>query len=121
MIDGMKLILQIAAGVLLAKLVWFIGELIVAAIAVHTVEDSWKQSLRELNKPFPNQPSTPPTNLKIPPSPQLAEAPQLPRYPFPSNEVPVGAFACMNGVTVRHETNGWTQVSGSVGKPTCAK
>lgn len=107
----MKLILEIAAGVLLAKLTWFCGELIVAAVAAHAAQQTLEESIRKSNQ------SHSPTQL-VSPSPPAAS---LPRLPSPSNDVPVGSFACMNGVTMRHETNGWTQVSGSASNPTCAR
>lgn len=108
----MRLILQIAAGVLLANTIWAIGEAIMARVAIAQFEAAVTAAMQQ---PAP----TVQTRTTMAPTPSRPQPPPLPQYPFPSNDVPVGNYACMNGITMRHETNGWTQVSGSTVKATC--
>lgn len=113
---SVKLILQIAAGVLLAKLIWLIGELIMAGAAIDAIE----QALRTPPPfaPMKAQPSMPkPAVLSIPSPPP--PTPKLPTYPFPTNFVPAGSLACMSGITLRKEDSGWTQLGGTTKAPTC--
>jgi hypothetical protein len=116
----MKLILQITAGVLLAKLIWLMGEMIVANAAMEAFEQSLKSASHiSPTKTQPNSVKQVVVPTAPPPAPIAPAAPKLPTYPFPSNTVPAGNFACMNGITLRKEASGWTQLGGSTQSPTC--
>jgi|ERR1700722_6762382 len=116
----MKLILQIAAGILLAKLIWLIGELILAGAAIGALEHVWKnpQPVTPLTiPPPPPKPTAAPTQLSM--APALPPTSKLPSYPFPINSAPAGIFACMNGIVLRKEESGWTQLDGTTQTPAC--
>lgn len=110
----MRTMLNIAAGIVMAYLVISAAERYRAYKAIEELNEA----IAKLPEPAPAPRAAQPTKTHIavrPPTP-----PPVPRYPFPdSRTASVGATACMNGITLRHEPNGWTQVSGTTNAPTC--